>query len=411
MKILSIETSCDETAVSIIEAKGTYRSPSFNVLGSVVHSQASLHAEWMGVVPTLAKREHSINLVPVLMQALKEASMYKVKEPQLRVSQPLAEKIAKIFDKENQLAEFFWQEIPKIKTPEVDAIAVTYGPGLEPALWTGINFAKALSLIWKKEIIPINHMEGHILSVLLPVTKITMPISKKEADQPKIILPALALLISGGHTELVLIKDWLKYQVIGHTRDDAVGEAFDKVARMLGLPYPGGPEISRLAAQYEENIKETKRTIALPRPMIFSKDFDFSFSGLKTAVLYTIKKLPELTDEIKKEIAYEFEQAVVEILAKKTKRAIEEYEPKTVIIGGGVIANKKIRETFQKFIGEYLKTKLLIPHLKYSTDNATMIGISGYFRWLDQSPSPADPSRKRKRISRNFKATGNLVLK
>ncbi|MEK7066217.1 MAG: ROK family protein, partial [Patescibacteria group bacterium] len=143
----------------------------------------------------------------------------------------------------------------------------------------------------------------------------------------------------------------------------------------------------------------------------FSKDFDFSFSGLKTAVLYTIKKLPELTEEIKKEIAYEFEQAVVEVLAKKTKRAIEEYKPKTVIIGGGVIANKKIRETFQKFVGDLPKTKLLIPHLKYSTDNATMIGIAGYFRWLDQSASPADPPKRRKRINRSFKATGNLVLK
>lgn len=397
MKILAIETSCDETAVSVIEAAGTYKSPTFKVLGNVVHSQVPLHAEWMGVVPNLAKREHATNLVPVLTQSLKQAGLFAQSENK-NLKSGNKKKILKILERENELAKLFSESILNIEPPKIDAIAVTYGPGLEPALWTGINFAKALSLLWKKPIVPINHMEGHILSALLP------PEIVDEKD-PRIKLPALALLISGGHTELVLIKDWLKYKVIGHTRDDAVGEAFDKVARMLGLPYPGGPEISRLAGEFEKNSGNNyAKKIVLPRPMINSKDYDFSFSGLKTAVLYTIKKLPGLNDNIKKEIAYEFEQSVIDVLASKTRQAIEEFKPKTLIIGGGVIANKKIRETFRKVVRDFPTTTLLIPHLKYSTDNATMIGIAGYFRWLDNK-------KLHKKTPKNFRATGNLVLR
>ena len=393
MKILSIETSCDETAISIIEATGIQKSPSFKILSSVVHSQATLHAKWQGVVPNLAKREHSRNLVPILQQALEGGGLL-VNLKSKQKDQKLELKIKKILEKEGGLSELFLEFVPTIETPKIDAIAVTYGPGLEPALWTGISFAKALSLIWNKPIIPINHMEGHILSVLLPEAKIGLKV------KTRLSLPAVALLISGGHTELVLIKDWLKYKVIGHTRDDAVGEAFDKVARMLGLPYPGGPEISKMTAEFKG-----QKTITLPRPMIKSENLDFSFSGLKTAVLYLIKKIGILSEETKREIAHEFEESVVEVLVSKTRRALEHYSVKSLIIGGGVIANKKIRSAFQTMTNEeFPKLKLLVPHSELSTDNATMIAIAGYFRWLDKNA-------RGKKYSKNIKAKGNLVLK
>ncbi|MBI3631979.1 MAG: tRNA (adenosine(37)-N6)-threonylcarbamoyltransferase complex transferase subunit TsaD [Candidatus Vogelbacteria bacterium] len=394
MRILSIETSCDETAISILEATGTQKSPAFTILSSVVHTQAPLHAEWQGVVPNLAKREHSRNLVPILIQALREAGLFKIREEK-NENNKLRTKISKMLERENELGPLFLESILNIAAPNIDTIAVTYGPGLEPALWTGINFAKALGLLWNKPIIPINHMEGHILSVLVPEGKIGVK------TKTKLALPAIALLISGGHTELVLIKDWLKYKVIGHTRDDAVGEAFDKVARILGMPYPGGPHISKLAAEFSGTKK-----ITFPRPMIHSEDLDFSFSGLKTSVLYFVKKLSELTDNLKKEIAHEFEESVVDVLISKTKKALDlNPDVKTLIIGGGVIANKKIRAAMHEIIAtNFRKTKLLVPHSELATDNATMIAIAGYFRFLDQKS-------KNKKPSKNFKASGNLVLK
>ncbi len=396
MNLLAIETSCDETAISILEARGTHRSPSFKILSSVVHSQAALHAKWSGVVPNLAKREHSKNLVPILRKALEESGLLVNKK---LASLPETEKIKKMLEREPGLAELFLEFVPNIAVPKIDAIAVTYGPGLEPALWTGINFAKALGLFWNKPIMPINHMEGHILSVLLPETTPGL------RSNLKLKLPAIALLISGGHTELVLIKDWLKYKVLGHTRDDAVGEAFDKVARMLGLPYPGGPEISKLAEKFstwELSSQVNKIPIKLPRPMINSGDLDFSFSGLKTAVLYKIKEIGKLSEEIKSEIAHEFEEAVVDVLISKTKLALRQNEVKTLIIGGGVIANKKIREAFKGLANENLR--LLIPHRTLSTDNAAMIATAGYFRYLDYKNKKTKPNK-------NFKATGNLILK
>lgn len=402
MKILSIETSCDETAISVIEAAGGQKRPCFKVLSSVVHSQAALHAEWLGVVPNLAKREHARNLVPILKQALLESGLLLSEvRPRIKggqINKGLKARVSKILEREPGLLEFFLEFVPNIETPDIDVIAVTYGPGLEPALWTGINFAKALSLFWGRPIVPINHMEGHILSVLLPEQ------SGNKIKGANIAMPAIALLISGGHTELILINNRLTYKVIGHTRDDAVGEAFDKVARMLGLPYPGGPEISKMAEKYQPKTGE-KKPIKFPRPMINSGDLDFSFSGLKTAVLYKIKELGNLSDEMRAEIAHEFGEAVVEVLVSKTKMALQKYDVKTLIIGGGVIADKKIRNAFQTLIKDkYKKIKLLIPHSTLATDNATMIAIAGYFRWLDHQAKKSKPKK-------NFKAEGNLVLK
>ena len=255
MIILGIETSCDETAISVVEAEGNEKNPSFKVLGSAIHSQADMHSLYGGVYPNLAKREHTKNLPAVLETALEKAKM-----PARLASESVA-----------------GGEISKI-----DAIAVTVGPGLEPALWTGITFAKELAEKWKKPLIPTNHMEGHLASVLMNSKNFIklMPSDTVSKAHPfetvHIKFPALGLLISGGHTELVLLKSWTEKEIIGETKDDAVGEAFDKVARMLGLPYPGGPEISKLASEArEQNFHlETK----FPRPMIKSGDLNFSFS-------------------------------------------------------------------------------------------------------------------------------------
>ena len=418
MKILAIETSCDETAVSVVEAGGAQWSPFFKILASVVHSQVAIHAEWSGVVPSLAKREHAKNLTPVLQKALNEAALLKQRQithPLIRANKRMVIKIKKTLAREFGLAEAFLDFVPSIETPKIDVIAVTRGPGLEPALWTGINFAKALSICWEKPIIPINHMEGHALSAILPKAE------TGEKIKANLKLPAIALLISGGHTELVLIKNWLEYKVIGHTRDDAIGEAFDKVARMLGLPYPGGPEISKLAEKFVKYHFHGKRDlkISLPRPMLNSGDLDFSFSGLKTAVLYLIKKLQGKDalvlerEEIKSAIAHEFEEAVVEVLINKTKRALENCSArekiKTLIIGGGVIANKKIRLAFQNLVKkEFPKMKLLVPDMSLTTDNATMIALAAYFHWLDLKKK-GGVSKKNFR-PRPIKADGNLSL-
>src|SRR3989344_8160793 len=204
MKILAIETYCDETAVTLLDISGMLEKPDIKVLGNTLLSQVALHEKYGGVYPNLAKREHEKNLPPLLEKTLKEAG-YDMSEAELR-------------------------------TNDIDYIAVTEGPGLEPALWVGINFATELGKKWNKPVVPVNHMEGHIFSVLY-----------KMLNTECLTLPALALLVSGGHTELVVVKDFGNYKIIGQTLDDAVGEAFDKVARMLGLPYPGGPEISKLA--------------------------------------------------------------------------------------------------------------------------------------------------------------------
>ena len=369
MNILAIETSCDETAISIVKAASEAAPPIFEVLSDITLSQAKLHARYGGVFPNLAKREHAKNLIPLLKQALSEA---KLSVHEAHTDTIPKKEIAHILEREPELYRQFMEYIPMIDRPEIDAIAVTEGPGLEPALWVGINFAKALALVWNVPIIPANHMEGHILSALI----------SKEKDATyrvqDIAFPALALLISGGHTELVVMEDWRKYRIIGQTRDDAVGEAFDKVARILGLPYPGGPEISRLAEKAEamKGTSKESPSFTLPRPMIHSDDFDFSFSGLKTAVLYTVKKLPELDERTKAAIALEFENAVTEVLIAKTFRAVDTFGIQTLIIGGGVSANKRIRKAFtQKAAEEGLA--LYLPDSTFSTDNALMIAVAG----------------------------------
>jgi len=349
MKILGIETSCDETALCVIEVRrstdtkdGSLEDTEIKILANMTISQAKLHAPFGGVFPNLAKREHIKNLPNMLPLVLKQAGLDENK-------------------------------------PAIDIIAVTTGPGLEPCLWTGISFAEELGKKWGARIVPTNHMEGHIYSALLCKAEI----SNSQFSIFKLNFPAIALLISGGHTELDLMEEYGKYKLIGETRDDAVGEAFDKVARLLGLPYPGGPEISRLAEQ-ERNSDEHRVSIkiSLPRPMLHSGDFDFSFSGIKTAVLYLLKKDTECFEtlgvqEFKQKVAREFEDAVTEVLIAKTKRALREYGARTLIIAGGVIANTHIRREFEK-LAEKEGVKLLIPEISHTTDNALMIALAAY---------------------------------
>lgn len=379
MKILAIETSCDETAVSILECSGDISHPQFNILGNALYSQIKIHERYGGVFPALAKREHALNLIPLFKKALQESNL----ETQ-GITTLETDHIFKLLEREPELARQFVDYIPTINKPEIDAIAVTAGPGLEPALWVGINFAKALGIVWNIPVYPINHMEGHILSVLTQA-------------QDEVKVPALALLISGGHTELVHVENWLSYNVIGETKDDAVGEAFDKVARVLGLPYPGGPRVSALAQEARE--KELPTPFPLPRPMLHSKDFAFSFSGLKTAVLYGVRNNPDLTEDQKKGLAKEFEDAVTEVLTTKTKKAIDEYNPCTLILGGGVIANSHIRNAFLNLEKKYPELKVLIPEMNLTTDNSMMIGIAGYLNYIAGKSS-----------SLEFKAQGNLRL-
>ncbi len=369
MRILAIETSCDDTAIALLEGREAGDSTRFTILGNAALSQIELHREYGGVYPTLAKREHAKNLVPLLAATLEEAGLY-TETPQ---DVPTQEELARILEREPGLSDAFLSFISRTERPQIDAIAVTHGPGLAPALWVGVNFTKALSLAWNIPVVPINHMEGHLLAGLLALE------SEKELVLATPAFPLLTLLISGGHTELVLMRDWFSYTLIGRTRDDAVGEAFDKVARMLGLPYPGGPEISKLAEA--GRASGAPKPFTLPRPMLTDDSCDFSWSGIKTSVLYLLKKHPDITQEEREKLAEEFEDAVCEVLWKKTSRALDETNAKLLALGGGVSANKQIRKVFAELIkDEHPETELRIPPASLTTDNAIMIAVAGYFR-------------------------------
>lgn len=364
MKILSIETSCDETAVSLIEATGDFPDAEYKILGNALFSQIDIHREYGGVFPAVAKREHAKTLVPMLVKAL---NMDPGTNPTLSIDEKILSEIQILLEREPGLFEQLQEYATNYDRPDIDLIAVTAGPGLEPTLWVGVNFAKALALLWSVPVVGVNHMEGHVLSSIFDGEHLA-----------KIQFPALSLLISGGHTELIKMDNWSNYQKIGQTRDDAVGEAFDKVARLVGLPYPGGPEISRLASEAREaNLSLFQK---LPRPMLDSNDLDFSFSGLKTAVRYAVQDR-ELTEDEIRSVAREFEDAVTEVLLKKTEKAISAHNIKSLILGGGVSANRHIRDTFTNFFSqEYPDLALYLPDPKLSTDNSIMIALAGHAR-------------------------------
>lgn len=329
MKILAIETSCDETAASIIEISAT--DGSIKPLSNVVSSQIALHAAWGGVVPNLAAREHLKNILPVIEECLAKSHCTR---------------------------------------QDIDLLAVTHGPGLIPALLVGTTTAKTLAYLWKKPLLGIHHIEGHIYSNF---------INKNIGD---IAFPILCLVVSGGHTQLVMMKKHLHYQIIGQTQDDAAGEAFDKVARTLGLGYPGGPVVSTLASRY--NPQETKYQITFPRPIIHDQTFNFSFSGLKTAVLYYVKKNEKhLPDEnFVQKVCFEFQQAAIDVLVEKTIAAARVYRPKTILLAGGVSANQQLQVQLAKKIEDVVPhINFFFPELAFQLDNAGMIAAAAFFRY------------------------------
>jgi len=384
MIVLGIETSCDETAVAVIKKE----TDKISILSNIVSSQIALHAAWGGVVPNLAAREYLKNIIPVLKSALKEA---------------------------------------QINSNDIDLISVTQGPGLIPALLIGTNFAKSLSYVWQKPLLGVHHIEGHIYANWIGVnSKSQAPISKKESkgvstklqaplskskSKEEIKFPALALVVSGGHTQLILVKDHFQYEIVGETQDDAVGEAFDKVARLLGLGYPGGPVISAQADNFKFQMtndksnpndlisnnkqpsrknKDQKKYI-LPRPMLHSGNFDFSFSGLKTAVLYAIKKFRQennlaetdtLPQDFIQEIAYEFQQAATDVLISKTIKAAVQHQVQTIFLAGGVSANQSLRDKLGLAVEKNIpEVNYVLQPIDYSTDNATMIAVAGAYRF------------------------------
>jgi N6-L-threonylcarbamoyladenine synthase len=338
MIILGIETSCDETAVAILKIS---RNNS-EILNNFVFSQIKIHRRFGGVVPKIAGREHLKKIIPLLNEALQKS---------------------------------------KIKPKDIDLIAITRGPGLAPSLFVGMSAAKTLSYVWQKPIVGVNHIEAHLFANFVCEKVKSME------------FPAIGLIVSGGHTQLILIKDFLKYKVLGETLDDAAGECFDKTARILGLSYPGGPAIAEQAAKLED--RSWNLEASLPRPMINSKNFDFSFSGLKTAVLYQYQKskisayggsLPAAdTGAVSgkkyiQEMSWKIQQAIIDVLISKTIKAAEKYQAKIILLGGGVIANKELRKQFrEKIKKEKLSYELRIPSLKFCGDNAAMIAFLGFY--------------------------------
>lgn len=317
MLILAIETSCDETSVAILQ--------NGKLLSNIVFSQEKMHAKYGGIVPEVAARKHIETIIPTIDKALTKA---------------------------------------KTKLNKIDYIAVTSGPGLITSLMVGIDTAKSLSFALKKHIIPIHHTESHIYSNFI--------------GNKNIKFPALALVVSGGHTDLILMKDHGKYKEIGSTRDDAAGEAFDKVAKLLNIGYPGGPIISKKADL------GNSRAYYFPRPMIDSNDFDFSFSGLKTDILrLSQKKKNNFTPQEINNVCASFQAAVVDVLVHKTIKAAKKLGVKSILLAGGVSANKLLRHKLKTTIKKELKnTDFHSPNLKYCTDNAAMVAIAAYYHAL-----------------------------
>jgi N6-L-threonylcarbamoyladenine synthase len=377
MKVLGIESSADDTGVALIDAEGEFGAAfQCSIAGNTVSSQP-LHAEYGGIFPAMAKREHSKNFVPTLFATLEEAGSLK------RAERPISVGIADILEREPELLELLQPFLEQYERPDIDVIAVTHGPGLEPCLWSGINAARALSICWNVPIVPVNHMEGHLVmsTMNMPAaadSSILQNTAIKMFEQ--LSFPAIVLLVSGGHTDLILMRGFGDYKYIGRTRDDAAGEAFDKIARLIDLSYPGGPEISRLAE--EARKRKLEPLIKLPRPMITSNDYDFSFSGLKTAVERFVAE-HEWRALDRERIAREVENAITDVLLYKTLRAVEEYGASTVIMSGGVSANKHIREEMNGKLSAVGCTLLVCPP-KFSTDNGLMIALAGYFRALNK---------------------------
>jgi N6-L-threonylcarbamoyladenine synthase len=323
MLVLGIESSCDETGIALYDSVA-------GLLSHALHSQVAMHAEYGGVVPELASRDHIRRVVPLLREALGRAG--------------------KVLD-------------------DVDAVAYTRGPGLSGALLVGCAFAEALAVAINKPTIPVHHLEGHLLSPLL------------SSDPPT--FPFVALLVSGGHTQLMKVTGVGEYELLGETLDDAAGEAFDKSAKLLSLPYPGGALLSKLAEQGTPGVYE------LPRPMLHSGDLSFSFSGLKTAVLTLVREhADEMTDEFRANAARAFQEAIVEVLVKKSLKAMKQTGLKQLVVAGGVGANKQLRATLNDE-AKRKRFRVYYPELEFCTDNGAMIALAGCLRLQAGTPAKA----------------------
>lgn len=342
--ILVIESSCDETAAAVIRGS----EQRVQLLSNVVASSADLQAKYGGVIPEQAAREQLKSIIPVIESAINDSGL---------------------------------------RIDDIEAIAVTQGPGLIGSLLVGVETAKTLALVWNKPLVPINHLIGHFYANwVVQNQKLRI---KNKASQPLIpnsrsfilpIFPIIGLLVSGGHTDLILMKDHGKYDYLGGTRDDAAGECFDKCARLLNLPYPGGPQLSKLAETGDP------KAYKLPRPMLDSHDFDFSFSGLKTAVNNLVNKSPKLLKEpgslMLSDLAASIQASIVELLVRKTVAAAQRYNIDQIMVAGGVAANSCLREELKKaFHGQ-----VFIPSPNFCTDNAAMIAAAAYYNYNPQGP-------------------------
>ncbi|KKT40544.1 MAG: putative tRNA threonylcarbamoyladenosine biosynthesis protein Gcp [Candidatus Collierbacteria bacterium GW2011_GWA2_46_26] len=350
--MLAIESTCDETAAAVVENFGE----GVRVINSVVASSVEMHEKYGGIVPEVAAREQIKSIIPVITEAM---------------------------NGEN-----------------IDAVAVSYGPGLMGSLLVGVESAKVLAWVWKKPLLKVNHMAAHVMANWIVEKTQKIENSKTQSTGvPK--LPAVGLVVSGGHTDLILMESLTKWTWIGGTRDDAAGEAFDKAARILGLPYPGGPEIDRAANKVtNEEWDKYKNLFKLPRPLIHDPRLEMSFSGIKAAVARMVENRsqfseanPQISEEsFRNLVAREFSQAVSEVLVKKTMLAVEQFKPKSVLLAGGVAANKKLRETLRQEIA-MAGLSFFVPELKYCGDNAAMVGASALLRpeesEMDLRPDPS----------------------
>lgn len=361
MKVLAIESTCDETGAALLRSSSYEGQAGVEVLSNVVASSAEIHTKYGGVVPEVASREQVKSIIPVIQESLLLALNSKSQ----------ATKNKQILNSNDQISRWARKNI--------DAIAVAVGPGLIGSLLIGVETAKTLALAWNKPLIPVNHMTAHVMANWI-------------GQKPE--LPAVALVVSGGHTDLVYLKTLTDWEWVGGTRDDAAGECFDKTARLLGLGYPGGPAIEKASEQADPVLRShpslrkgndlLDSRFRLPRPMIHEDNLEMSFSGLKSGLQQltapqTAYAGGQVSEETRNMLAREVNEAVVEVLVSKTMRAVERYAPKSVLLAGGVAANSLLREQLANGL-QTIDIGFYVPEFRYCTDNAAMIGVSALLR-------------------------------
>jgi N6-L-threonylcarbamoyladenine synthase len=360
MVVLAIESTLDETGCAIarlVPSSHKATTSQVEIISDIKASSAEIHAKYGGVIPEIAAREQIAAIVPVIQEAMGQAELIEN---------------AHLPDGQGQ-----W------RIDKLDAIAVTEGPGMIGCLLIGVETAKALAMAWKKPLIRVNHMAAHVLANYIIGEKIQGIKNSKAQNWQAPELPAVALIVSGGHTDIMLLKSLTEWEWLGGTRDDAAGEAFDKAARAMGFPYPGGPAIAKMAMETTSNKLQIPKEMKLPRPMIHEDNLEMSFSGLKTAIINLIENGQwKIDNDVERAmLAREFNQAVVDVLVKKTMMAVEKYKPRSVLLGGGVAANQLLRTQLQISISKLqVPTRFFVPDLKYCTDNAAMIAACALMR-------------------------------